>query len=53
MSESMEAYPTIRIGKYLLVQCPRWIWISVDGEGGGFDEAKLEAVIDKFYEEHF
>lgn len=46
----------IAIGKYHLERSKEGkIWISIinDGEGGDFDEKKLEAVIDAFYNENF
>ncbi len=48
-------YPYVKIGKYIVAAYPEYIWIGLDGdgEGGGFDEAKLEAVIEKFYGENF
>jgi hypothetical protein len=48
-------YPYVKIGKYIVAAYPEYIWIGLDGdgEGGGFDEAKLEAVINKFYGENF
>ena len=47
--------PSVKVGKYLITAYPESIWISLygDGEGGGFDETKVEAAIDQFYQENF
>lgn len=54
-AEDGPQYPYVMIGKYNVAAYPEYIWIGLDGdgEGCGFDEAKLEAVIDKFYGENF
>jgi len=54
-SEEGCQYPYVKIGKYNVAAYPEYIWIGIDGdgEGGGFEEAKLEAVIEMFYGENF
>ncbi len=43
----------VTIGKYEIIRQEEGsIWIQCD-DGGSFPEAKLEAVIDKFYKENF
>ena len=43
------------VGKYTLTWSngQLWIYLTDDGEGGVFNEAALEAVIEKFYNENF
>ena len=47
---------SLMIGKYELYRDTEnkiWIVIHGDGEGGVFNEADLEKVIDKFYADNF